>query len=858
MFEEEQEKFYDEYARGVHAARKHKPENPSKRGTDILNRIWSRIRPGLVERGVVEVPTELPSDVAKWAVLPDWLQKFEEHPIKGRNVFEWLDSWVPKGGVSFRDGAMKLTREKGQHVARIKQNGQGQNDPRPAFTFHGDRLDLPAFKDALIKEQNRIVAEGLYPDNDVQKLDLESMEKWNSVMGGRCGTYVFAESSILFTGMTPHQETGAPIPWDVFWGAWKTQVEAQFPEAVSSPPLKPKHLFNGIGYSLGVRIQNRDGAAGYPYTNMNLDQIRDATNRPKFSGRPTKGTMFPHAFRHLVKWIEGGMPMEGELYDHVAQPATLTFRGDRAVDYNLRVLGTRGPTAKFHDDADQLAALMPGRSVIIVPTILVLAQSTWAQPLGDYIANKASPGFDWVDPAHSSERLDTIRRLDLGQAGSNPWATVGADASGWDRDVTSQMHAGEAAWYCKMFPKQVRLLYVDSELPIDVDDSWIAGLLGQLQDGEEMTTEVTQMVSDGSTRVGPVNVRPVTFDYHEFICKVMTMVNDAPLAWGDYKVDAPGVEYDLGGADPSFKDLSIVSNGGRRSGDAATGIGNSWSNLVVTQSYCDMSQEPRFSKLVARRAALQGEGNGGPIKLIDNFTRGDDAVVVIEMLKGGYLPSEAVAAGMCSVGLRANAKKQEASDIPGKPVFGFANVIVTENYMGKLMGRTMQRFVVQESAGLDPLALEIVLDELNDLEIEAGLMTTTATAKSRLAPMAGFPLLDQHPGAKRAVELAVNHDKYRLVYISDESFTDDGQVTEEGREMLARAKEVEAKVQARLRARRENVSVDLEALKEVYEDATVHALIEEVALDDQYSANPEFMLEDTSQTEIFRDLVSQA
>ena len=320
---------YEDYQRGTHPAKKHAAEHPSKRGESILNGMWKKLRPSLVERGIVEVPKELPSDVGKWAVMPDWLNIMQKHPFEGRNVFTWLDSWLPKAGQTFRGGAMKLTHLKGHTTARTKQFGQGLNDPRPAFTFHGDRLDLQKVRSALEQEQTRLVNQGLYPDDDVKTLDLESMEKWNSVMGGRVGAYVFAESSILFTGMTPHQETGAPIPWDIFWNAWREEMEIQFPGSLASPALKPKHLYNAVGFGQGIRIQNRDGAAGYPYTNMDRDQIRDALDRPKFTGRPTKGVVFNHAFKQLVYWLEEGMPMEGPLYEAVAQPATLTFRGDR-------------------------------------------------------------------------------------------------------------------------------------------------------------------------------------------------------------------------------------------------------------------------------------------------------------------------------------------------------------------------------------------------------------------------------------------------------------------------------------------------------------------------------------------------
>lgn len=855
--ENDQVQWTEVYERGFVPARKFTPEHPSTRGTKLLTSIWNRIRPELVERGIVDVPTDLPSDISKWAVLPDWVQKMIDHPFRGRNVFEWLDSWVPKGGTTFRNGAMTLRRVPGRENARIKQFGQGMNDPRPAFTFHGDRIDFMGMKDRLTGLQKQLVSNKGYPNKDFESLDLESMDKWRSAMGGRCGSYVFAESSILFTGMTPHQETASPIPWDVFWESWRWAMETQFPEASDRAPLSPKHMFVGVGQSLGIRIQNKEGAAGYPYSNMDLGELQKALKRPKFKGRPNKGKVFQHALRDAANWIEAGMPMEGKLYQRVAQPATLTFRGDRAVDLDIRALGVRGPNAKFHESTDQLAALNPGRSVIIVPTIVVLLQSLWAQPLGDHIAGAATPAFDWVDPWHSSDRLDTLRRLDLNQGGQHPRASVGIDASGWDRDVTAQMHAGEAAWYCAMFPKQANLLYVDAPLPVVVGDEWVSDRLGSLQVGEETEEEVTMMVDDGSTRVGNVKLRRLEFDFHDMICKVTTMVNDAPIAWADYEVDAPGEKLSLAGARPEFKDLAIISNGGRRSGDGATGIGNSWSNVVVTKAYCKMSQDPRFSKLIERRARLQGEEPGKPMVLVDLLTRGDDEVVVIELPKGG-VPSVSAASGVCSIGLRANAKKQEASDVPGKPVFGFANVIVTENHMGKLMGRSMGRFMIQESMGMDAATLDLILEERGELELEVGLMTTTATAKSRLAPLAGYPLMDRHPAALDAIKLAVHHDKYRLSYVSEESFDNEGNITEEGKELIAKAKDVEARVQAKLRARRENVSVDLEALKEVYITATVHDIIEEVALADNYQPDQSLLLEGKTNSELFRELTGSA
>jgi len=734
---------------------------------------------------------------------------------------------------------MVVKRRPDRGVARTKQEGQGLNDPTPAFTFHGERLPYTKVLEMAQKLVGKAKSEGAYPDSHIAQLDEESLNSWYSVMGGRCGSYVFAESTLLFHGMTPHQETGSPIPYDIFWESWNDALKEQFPGyGPSRSTLKTRHLFVGTAPSGGIAIPNKDGAAGYPYSNFDQDTLRKELGRPKFKGRATKGVVHQHAMNKLVAWIEAGMPMSGDLYRDVALPATLAYRGDREVDLFVRMAASRGSDSSYHVASDELAALMPGRSVIIVPTVMILAQSLWAQPLGDHIAGVASPGFDWVDPDHTVRRLDSLRKADLAQADPKPLATVGADASGWDRDIVGQFHAGETAWYCAMFPKDVSLLFIDTPLPVDVTDVWVADKLAELSAGGEGTYEVTQILSDGSETVGKVKARVVRFDFHEFICKVMTLVNDAPLAWGDYEADAVGQPFSLSGSLPELKGYSIKSNGGRRSGDGITGLGNSWTNIVVSKAAAKMSVKPELDNLRRRRASLHDTPFAGGYDAVDLIGRGDDLAILIRKLGQGK-PSELVACGIASIGMRANAKKQEASDIPGLPVFGFANVITTPHYMGKLLGRSLKRYMVQESRGLNKEMLDALRDAGNDSGLSDSLVATTTTAKSRLAPLAGFPLMSSHPVVDDIAEWAVHNDAYRLFYVAEDSFDDSGQVTDEAREVTRRAQEAEAKAQARLRSKRENVSVDLERLKEVYLGSTIHDLIEEYALADNYTPTRE-------------------
>jgi len=848
----EEPEWLSDYARGVPGFKSYTPESPDARGMKELKAIWDVILPDLERRDVAVAPPTVPKDVSKWAVMPDWVRLLRLYPHKGRNVFKWMDTWLPKGGHSFRSGAAHMVRRRDRKTARLKQEGQGVNDPTPAFTFHGERVD---FKNVGKMIRNWIsVNKSEYADQFHYQEDISSMDKWDAVTGGRCGTYVWAEASTLFHGMTPHQETDAPIPKDIMSETWREVLAAQFPGyGPGMSTLSPSHLFVGTRLGGGITIGNSDGSGGYPYTNMDQDQVRDVLNRPKFKGRATKGVVFPHAIKVIAEWVKGGMPMKGPLYEAMAQPCTLSYRGDRAVHLGVRALASRSQLQTDHLAADRLAAMLPGRSIIIVSTCLVLAQSMFAQPLGNYIAAAGTPGFDWVDPWHTSKRLEDIKTIDLQQGASAvPVATVGADASGWDRDVVGQFIASDTAWYMSMFPQNVELLYASSPLPMDVTKEWVASRTAELTTGGQGEHAVTGILPDGSTQVQTVQTELLRFDMWEYISKVMTMINDSPLAWGDYEIDAPGIAYPLGTFDPKFEGYTVVSNGGRRTGDAATGIGNSWANLVVTPCAAKMSSEGKLSSLVRRRAALQGGSAGPPYEIIDLLSRGDDLAVAIRLPKGG-IPSHAVASGIQSVGMRAHPDKQEASDIPGIPKFSFANVLVTEKYMGKLMGRTAQRYLVQESPGINLEMITAIREAGNDTGLSDALLATTSTAKARIAPLAGFPLMDTHPLASPFVEWAVHNDKFRLSYVTEKSFDDSGRVTEEARTLMRKAAAVEARAQAKLRARRETVNVDLQALQEVYADSTIHDLVMEHALVDAYV--PFLKEELVDNTSIFKEAV---
>lgn len=846
----------EDYQRGYLLKIDHKPEHLTARGMGHLNRLWEKLRPEILRRFPDDdVPESVPKDIQKWAILPDWLELMEKHPHKFKNVFDWLDKAIPRSGWSFR-GVATVKRRPELKEARRRQGGTGVNMPRPAFTFHGERLPYTGAQQFARRLVNEAITRGLYTDADIQELDRESLDSWNSVQGGQCSTYVIAEASTLFHGTTPQQDSHAPIPHDIAQKAWEMMMEQQFPAFYQQPThyLEPKNLCVTVGDQRGIFLGNRQGAAGYPYTNMQRSEVAEAVGRDSVDGvRISKGLVLQHALRVGFDWIQAGMPMRGELYEAVSQPATIAYRGDREVDITTRKWASRGPDQRYNSTAEQLAAIFPSRSVIIVPTVLVLLQSMWAQPMGAYVNDAATPGYDWVDPYHTSVRLDEIRTGDLSQADTRgPSASVGADASGWDRDVTGQDHALATATYLSLFPEEVELVYIDAPLPVDVEDSFMARLKADQSGGKVSQLELTGVDEAGGEHIVQATSQNVKFNFHELICKVMTMVNDSPVCWADYEVDAPGILQQVPniGYGPTRR---IVSNGGQRSGDAITGLQNSTINLVLSIAASLMSFDPSLTKMVARRASRLDTGPLIKHYVADDFARGDDRATLIVLPEGG-VPSEAIANGLAALGRRANAKKQEASDVPGTPVFGFANIHVTQTYMGKLIGRSFKRFHIQESPGIPIETLDMLRQEGNDTGFEDSLVVTTLTARARLAPLHGYPFLSLHPSAKLLTEYGINNDKYRLSYIVPAAVLQDGSLSEEALLATQRAVDKEAAVQARLQARRSNTAIDLDNLEEVWKDNSIHATVEEVAFSKDY--RPRFKQPKVDNPALFQEAVT--
>jgi hypothetical protein len=286
-----------------------------------------------------------------------------------------------------------------------------------------------------------------------------------------------------------------------------------------------------------------------------------------------------------------------------------------------------------------LQCLLPSRSVIVVATPLVLAQSSWAKPLGEYLNTSLAPGFDWGHPSHTAARCSALLHADTGQGkpGVTAIQTGGGDASSYDRTVTGQCHAIETAWYLDLFPKEATLIIADQIAPIYEGDELVARAERELRPGESKRYDVTYLNKEGRGFVGHATLHAVHVDYHKFICNVMSAINSADVAVGGLVVRGQTTTHDV----PNYlgrrdEPLTIESRGGRSSGDRLTGVANNFSNGWMMHAAAYMSRDPeQYGNLMNRRTSRFGEKTPPPTEIVDELYRGDDSLLALKLPRGG-------------------------------------------------------------------------------------------------------------------------------------------------------------------------------------------------------------------------------
>lgn len=801
---------------------------PMSRGEAALNRLWPKVREDiLAEFPDDEVPVEVPKSLTKFTPYGEMIELMDKYPVKSKRFFEWAaDTPLKLDGVRIERVLPQLA---------INQTSLGVADPKPAWTFHGRFIPFEEARRVLTEAINK---EAKNFDPHILEKERDGMEDWSSVLGGKNPWFIFADLMALFHGRTYHQDSDTPIPWDIFVSAWYESMKENFPRVLENPGLySPRHLFLSTASSGGILLSNNQGAAGSPYSFLDLEGKRLRSGRPKKQGRFTKLDVARSELQILVKWIKEGMPMTGDTYDLINLPATPTFRGDREVPLNLR---------KWAHKVPSLAALLPSRSIIIVPAVQTLAQMTYSQTIGEYVTGQAPKEFDWVDANHTKLAMESIRSIDISQSDVDEWPTytVGADCSTWDRDVTGQEHCMQTLTMLHFFPERVRLLYVDSPAPLDVDQDWIDVMLSRLEVDEVIKTEVPIVGTDGSTRTQEVTVEVLEFDFHDFICKTMSMINSSSMAMGSMVCSTKPTKYYIPQVNTGHvtRGRFITANGGRRSGDAYTGYGNTDGNVQVIRAGMKMLSDPDSRDLVLRRLARQGItektlnvkiGSGKDvIRSSYLFARGDDLIGAFQVPPGTD-PLQLVAAAYVAVGKRANPKKQESSGVPRHPQASFANIHLTSTYLGKLASRNWKRFMVQESPGVSMETLTAVQEE-NSSDEKDILVATTLTALARLAPLSGFPLMDQNPVIPHLTKFAVHNDEYRLAFITPNAENDGKLNLVAARDRLTEMISVMARAQARIMARKGGAPATTDMVEE-FERSDIHNLIMQTALVPDYS-----------------------
>ena len=748
-------------------------------GVRTMSRLWVKVLNKAREYGLdtsaVEALSEdsnYPSDLDKMArfhSMIDLLDKFDPAVLGTKNVREWLGH-VIGNGVTEIDG-VELKIRKDWATAREKQAALFVGRAKPAFTKLSEGYDHDDLHVYLQKLRELLRLENW--KGSALKTELVD-EEWNlnKYQGFFNPFYLACHSLAMAGGGMPWNSKPDPIPEDAVAFAADRVLYDELGFAVDhSRDMNPAHCLtsNSSGSTeyergLGVtRISNASGAAGHPYT-----RIENARKLTSDGRRPTKGNTAQEEIGHIVKWIDAGLPMSGKLFERVAQPTTMTWRGDAQVHVELLALAE----AMLRKGDPLLLWLLPGRGIAIVPGILTHLESIIADVLQWLISARGVDEWD----------LRTRRTTQSGMSGMISRTLVellqalGLDVSTWDLNLTAQDHANDAGMMMRMTPQgEIPLLFGAASHPAQFTTQVVQELLNDLQPGESIEYGVAVPDPDtGVERTETVTVYLRMVNIHELICKTVSMVNGI-VALGDVqfkgKLHTLKIPEQIVSSDMTDKDYHVSVRGTRRSGSKLTSLMNTCANGIVTYggTYV-LNNFRRYKSLINRHAADLGLGElvNSKAETLQSIRRGDDNVVIGRYSAStttGALDDASIGSLMMAVtGRYANAKKQETSGQAGVPRFGFASKVYDKHFPLGLTppARSTMRSITKETAGL-PVSELKPLDS-GEVNMDLGLVATTLTMKARLLPQRGGPMGDETPGSAEILRRIARLDRYGLTY----------------------------------------------------------------------------------------------
>jgi len=382
----------------------------------------------------------------------------------------------------------------------------------------------------------------------------------------------------------------------------------------------------------------------------------------------------------------------------------------------------RGAPIAFYEDTEaarsKIVEFAKDRAIIAQPFPHQVTEGTVLRPVQRAIQMSSVEEIDVRTQYHTS-----LMFQDMVNAVSTPGKemvrfTIGADESGWDHHMTPQ--GWYAAWEVvrSLYPDTLRIGWIECDEFV-IFDKEAQRKLEEIAVGNTSEIEVRTRVtkSDGTveTHICVAKAGMEEIDTDSYLRRIFATASGNDILIGD--IQLTGYKHVLDTPNHGKIQLGF----GMRSGNWGTFLVNSivnwYKSFLFEQIVKDPASRAQFSKMFGYELPRV-------LKFIKRLFRGDDSAFVLEVdpdyVRNGQPISVLIADLIKFTGGKANAKKQETSDLPGRALFGFAQVFVSEDYPTGVSGisRVMERMINREedeATGIDPTSGEDLRHLIGDL-----------------------------------------------------------------------------------------------------------------------------------------------
>jgi hypothetical protein len=499
-------------------------------------------------------------------------------------------------------------------------------------------------------------------DYDPELREFEGeLEKLIEPQGTRNPFHLLEESLIM--GPTGDTMKGDPAP-----ELWRLHDEVtdelirNLRSAIGSRTILPK---DGVpstagSYSRGLRLSH---------------VLTNSAAEPFFSnpavGKTSKGFNLQAGFRLASKFMRPGSSFP-------LWPAVAFARGDRTHSISY-----------FKDTEEALSRVVAetkGRLISGQSFPLQILDGLFTQALSEKLAASPYPAYDmrepWLLSDHFQEGMAQLKDI------QGPAMSIGSDESGWDRHVTPQSWYRLFRVYKALFPTTLNIPMMYTDYPV-VYTPKVSGMIKRISPGGTATMEVN--VLDGEIeRMETVEVEMLQVDTDQLLRNIMAGASGSGHRFGNILVS--GYVQVL----ETPKDGRIQVGWSMRSGNWLTFLGNSIMNEGKLEYIGKASRDS-----VTRTAYKEKFGVEPPSMYLRwRVVRGDDAGQIWEFGDDyrNEKISEVLTNWLTLLGSKANASKQDTSDVIGRWRLGFAQVFTSENYpRGVVSGiRALARNIYRE------------------------------------------------------------------------------------------------------------------------------------------------------------------